>query len=131
MLSEEKLNEYRETIQKILDKYLPEDKRISTKDMSQEWLYFFASYLTEKDENKRQELWDEWKKEVNRQMKDAEAEYEEAKKKLSQDYAEITTTKEKYDNIMNALFGSASSLNNLMNDVDAMKEMEDEINKLS
>jgi len=122
MLSEEKLNEYRETIQKILDKYLPEDKRISTKDMSQEWLYFIASYLTEKDKNKRKEL----RNDLVEKRKEAEKRFKEAEKAFLEEHAEIMTTKEKYDNI----FNSANALNDLMNDMNVTKEMEDEINKL-
>jgi hypothetical protein len=36
MVSEEKLKECRATVQKILDKYLPENKRFSVQNFSQE-----------------------------------------------------------------------------------------------
>ena len=56
MISEKKIESYREIIQNIINKYFPKEKRFSVKNYSQEWLYDLASLLLEKDEKKRKNL---------------------------------------------------------------------------
>ena len=59
MVNELELEEYKKTVQTIIDKYLPEDKRFSVKDFSEEWLYYIASLFLEKNPEKREEIYQE------------------------------------------------------------------------
>lgn len=56
MVSKKELKEYRATVQKVIDKYLPKEERFSVKDYSQEELYEITSMILEKDEKKRKIL---------------------------------------------------------------------------
>jgi hypothetical protein len=61
---EKKLEEYKKTLQRIIDKYLSKKGWFSVEDMNAEQLYYIASILSEKDEKKRTQLWEELEKKV-------------------------------------------------------------------
>lgn len=120
MVSKEKLEEYRETVQKIIDKYLPEEKRFSVKNFSEEWLFYVAGYFTEKDEGKRKALWNEMtKKRVESEERLKKAEYE-----FQTEDIDIKKEKEKYDNIFNTLEG----LWDLTRDISLDSQLNNKIN---
>lgn len=103
-VNEKQLKGFKATIQKIIDKYLPEESRFSVEDMNAEQIYYVASILSEKDEKKRKEI----RKELEKKSKEAD-------KTLKEDYIEILSLKDKYNNI----FKSAEDLGSLKEDIDA------------
>ena len=103
-INEKQLDGFKVTIQKIIDKYLPEESRFSVKDMNAEQIYYVASVLSEKDEKKREKI-----------RKELEKKSREANKTLKEDYLQILSLKEKYNNI----FKSANDLSWLKEDIDA------------
>ena len=72
--------------------------------MNAEQIYYVASVLSEKDEKKREKI-----------RKELEKKSREANKTLKEDYLQILSLKEKYNNI----FKSANDLSWLKEDIDA------------
>jgi len=113
MASEKELEECRKVVQDIIDKHLPEDKRFSVENFSQEWLYYISSFLLEKDEEKKEHLWKEFWSEmenINRQEQT----------KLRKDYLEIVTKKQEYETIMKSFDG----LKDIVDDIEVEQEFE-------
>ena len=89
MVEEKKLEEYKNTIQNIIDKYFPENLRFSVKDYTQEQIRYVSRLLLEKDEKKRRIILNE----INEKIKSMEYEYEKV-------FSEVENYKRKYDNQM-------------------------------
>lgn len=111
---EEQLKEFKEIIQKIINKYLPVESRFSVQDMNTEQIYYVASILSEKDEKKRNEI----RTELEKKSK-------EANKKLKEDYLEILSLKEKYDNIFKSSINLSSLKEEIAADMDLLKKIEE------
>lgn len=52
-MEQKNLNEIKDYIQKLLDKYLPEDDRFNIKDFDEELTFILVDLLIEKDETKK------------------------------------------------------------------------------
>lgn len=116
MVNELELEEYKKTVQTIIDKYLPEDKRFSVKDFSEEWLYYIASLFLEKNPEKREEIYQE----IEAKKKEAEERFKHAERNFLELNNEILEKKEEYDRI----FGTINELNSLVQDVDLDQELD-------
>jgi len=92
MVSEKELKEYKEIIQKIIDKHLPEEKRISVEEYTEEDIRYISRILLEKDKSKREKIRDEFSKRK-----------EEAEKDFLMYNEEIINQKNKYDTIFNTI----------------------------
>lgn len=122
MISEEELNECRATVQKILDKYLPEEKRFSVQNFSQEWLYELVSLILEKDEKEREKIRAQIEEKRNKIIERLKKEEYE----LHQEYIEIEKKKEEYDNI----FNSINELNWLSESTIIDKELDEDLENI-
>lgn len=116
MVAQEKLNEYRATVQDIIDKYLPEDKRFSVKDFTLEWLSYLASLFLEKDPKKREKIY----KEIEKKAKEAEKRFKKAEREFLELNDEIMRKKEEYDR----MFNSINDINSLFNDINSGQELD-------
>lgn len=122
MISEEELNECRATVQRILDKYLPEEKRFSVKNYSPEWLYDLVSLLLEKDEKEREKIWER----IDKKRNEAIEKFKKAEYEFLLENAELEEKKAEYDNIINSI----NELNWLVENIDADKELDEELNNI-
>lgn len=122
MISEEELNEYRTTVQQIIDKHLPEDKRFSVQNFSLEWLQDLASLLLEKDEGKRDKIWAQIKEKRDKAIE----RFKKAEYEFLQEDAEIENKIEEYKNIFNSL----DELNWLEEDINTDKELDKELDNI-
>lgn len=109
MLSEEQLCKYKDTVQKIIDKYFPEDKKFSVHDFNNEQLWYVCRLLLEKDNEKRKDIWNE----IKNKLKHAKYTYEIQ-------YNDIMEHKELFDNYNNTI----KNFDNLTNDMEAENEMD-------
>ena len=109
MISENELNEYRETIQKIIDKHLPAEKRFSVKDFSQEELWYLSRLFLAKTQEDR----DKVRKEMDDRQKAAHQNFLEQ-------VEEINYHKNKYD----IIFNSIDEINSLNLDIDLDSELD-------
>ena len=121
MINKEELEEYKKTVQDIIDKYLPEDKRFSVKNFTQEWLYYLASLFLEKDPEKRKEIY----KEIEIKKNEAEKRFKEAERNFLELNNEIVEKKEEYDKIFNTI----NELNALSNDVNVDQELDSNLDQ--
>ena len=121
MVTEERLDEHRETVQKIIDKYLPEDKRFSVKNLSEEWLYYIVSYFLEKDEKKRKKIWNE----MHQKRLDEEEKFKKAEHEFLLENLDMLKEKEKYDNVLDSL----EELGWLVKDIDLEAKINEEMNE--
>ncbi len=121
MVNKEELEEYKKTVQDIIDKYLPEDKRFSVKNFTQEWLYYLASLFLEKDPEKRKEIY----KEIEIKKNEAEKRFKEAERNFLELNNEIVEKKEEYDKIFNTI----NELNALSNDVNVDQELDSNLDQ--
>lgn len=121
MVNKEELEEYKKTVQDIIDKYLPEDKRFSVKNFTQEWLYYLASLFLEKDSEKRKEIY----KEIEIKKNEAEKRFKEAERNFLELNNEIVEKKEEYDKIFNTI----NELNALSNDVNVDQELDSNLDQ--
>lgn len=121
MVNKNELEEYKKTVQNIIDKYLPEDKRFSVKNFTEEWLYYLASLLLEKDPKKRKKIY----KEIEIRKEKAEMEYKESERKFLELNNEIIEKKEEFDNIFNTIW----ELNKVLNDVIIEQEFDSNLNQ--
>jgi len=103
MINEKELEEYRETIQKIIDKHLPEEKKFSVKDFTQEELWYLSRLFLAKNNQERDKIWKE--------MSDKQ---ESAHQSFIQQIEDINYHKEKYD----TMFNSIDKINSLAMDID-------------
>ena len=116
MVSETDLEEYKKTVQNIIDKYLPEDKRFSVMDFSEEWLYYIASLFLEKDPKKREKIY----KEIEIKKVEAEERVKQAERNFLELNNEILVKKDEYDKI----FSTIKELNSLLGDINADQELD-------
>ncbi len=100
----------KQTVQDILDRHLPSDKKISVTNCNKEQIWYLCRLLLEKNEEKRLKI-----------MKEIEKKYKKAKYEFYNEYLEILKHKEIFDNYLNIM----RSTDDLLDDVDA----ENEINK--
>ena len=121
MVNKEELEEYKKTVQDIINKYLPEDKRFSVKNFTQEWLYYLASLFLEKDPEKRKEIY----KEIEIKKNEAEKRFKEAERNFLELNNEIVEKKEEYDKIFNTI----NELNALSNDVNVDQELDSNLDQ--
>lgn len=121
MVNKEELEEYKKTVQDIIDKYLPEDKRFSVKNFTQKWLYYLASLFLEKDPEKRKEIY----KEIEIKKNEAEKRFKEAERNFLELNNEIVEKKEEYDKIFNTI----NELNALSNDVNVDQELDSNLDQ--
>jgi len=121
MVNKEELEEYKKTVQDIIDKYLPEDKRFSVKNFTQEWLYYLASLFLEKNPEKRKEIY----KEIEIKKNEAEKRFKEAERNFLELNNEIVEKKEEYDKIFNTI----NELNALSNDVNVDQELDSNLDQ--
>ena len=110
MLDEKELEEYRETIQKVVDKHLPAEKRFSVKDFSQEELRYLSRLFLAGTKEERDKI----RKEMDDRQKAAHQSFLEQ-------VEDINYHKDKYDTIFNSI-DEINSLNldmNLDSDLDS------------
>lgn len=119
MVNKEELEEYKKTVQDIIDKHLPEDKRFSVKNFTQEWLYYLSSLFLEKNPERRKKIY----KEVEIKKDEAEKRFKEAEYKFLELNNEIVKKKEEYDKIFNTI----NELNSLSNNVNIDQELDSNI----
>ena len=105
----------KQTVQDILDKRLPSDKRISVENCNKEQIWYLCRLLLEKDEKNRLKI-----------IKEIEKKYKKAKYEFYNEYLEILKHKEIYDNHLNLI----KSADDLLNDVDAENEMNKKIKNI-
>ena len=121
MVKWKELEKYKQTIQNIIDKYLPEKKRFSVNNFTEEWLYYLASLFLEKDPEKRKNIYAEVeikKKEAEERLRGAEYNFLELEN-------EIVERKEEYDKIFNTI----GELYLLSNDIDIDQELDSNLNQ--
>ena len=121
MINNDKLEEYRKTIQSIIDRILPEDERFSVKDFDEEWLYYIASLFLEKDYKKRKKIYNEIRLKILKT--------EERLKQVECDFLEfdneIFVKKNEYDKIFNTI----KELRSLVEDINIEEELDSELNQ--
>ena len=108
-ITQEELLQYRTTLQTIIDKYLPPEKRFSVENFSEEWLFDLASLLLEKDENKREKIWKQIKKKEDKAIQ----RFKKAEKAFLQESNTINKKVWEYTTVLNAM----KENNNLMNQI--------------
>ena len=109
MVGENELKEYRDIIQKIIDNHLPEDKRFSVKDFSQEELWYLSRLFLAETKEERDKIW----KEIDEKQKAAHQSFIEQ-------IEDINYHKEKYD----AMFNSIDEINQLVLDIDLDSQLQ-------
>ena len=122
MVNEIDLEKYKNNVQNIIDKYLPEDKRFSVMDFSEEWLYCITSLFLEKDPEGRRKILIEIgvkKAEAEERLKQAEYNFLELNN-------EILMKKEEYDKIFNTI----DDLNLLVENINLDKELNSNLDVL-
>lgn len=122
MVNEIDLEKYKNNVQNIIDKYLPEDKRFSVMDFSEEWLYYITSLFLEKDPEGRRKILIEIgvkKAEAEERLKQAEYNFLELNN-------EILMKKEEYDKIFNTI----DDLNLLVENINLDKELNSNLDVL-
>lgn len=119
MINKNELEEYRKTVQTIIDKYLPENRRFSVKSFTKEWLYYLASLFLEKDPEKRKKIY----KEIEIKKNEAEKKFKNAERKFLELNNEILEKKEEYDKIFNTI----KELNSLSNDIDVDNQLNSDL----
>ncbi len=121
MINNDKLEEYRKTIQSIIDRILPEDERFSVKDFDEEWLYYISSLFLEKDYKKRKKIYNEIRLKILKT--------EERLKQVECDFLEfdneIFVKKNEYDKIFNTI----KELRSLVEDINIEEELDSELNQ--
>ena len=109
-ITQEELLQYRTTLQTIIDKYLPPEKRFSVENFSEEWLFDLASLLLEKDENKREKVWQQIKKKEDKaiqRFKKAEKAFLQESNIINKkvwEYTTVLNAMKENDNLMNQIF---------------------------
>jgi len=109
-ITQEELLQYRTTLQTIIDKYLPPEKRFSVENFSEEWLFDLASLLLEKDENKREKIWKQIKKKEDKaiqRFKKAEKAFLKESNIINKkvwEYTTVLNAMKENDNLMNQIF---------------------------
>lgn len=121
MVKWKELEKYKQTIQNIIDKYLPEKKRFSVNNFTEEWLYYLASLFLEKDPEKRKNIYAE----VEIKRKEAEERLRGAEYNFLELENEIVERKEEYDKIFNTI----GELYLLSNDIDINQELDSNLNQ--
>ena len=116
MLNETELKECRETVQSIIDNHLPEDKRFSVENFSQEALYYISSFLLEKDEEKKKEIWENFQNEMTEINKKEQI-------KLREGYLDVVAKKQEYDTIMNSFSGLDDLLDGMGTDQELKQQL--------
>jgi len=58
-MSSEDLKKIKAEVQKILDNHLDENQRFSIEDLDEEGTFLLIDLLTEKDDKRREEIWDQ------------------------------------------------------------------------
>lgn len=116
MVDKIELGGYKKTVQNIVDKYLPKDKKISVKDFTEEQLWYFCSLITEGDSKKRQVILNEIKDKSNK------AEYDFYTK-----YNETLRLKESLETYIKTV----DDLNTLYNAINIEREMDVNLNNLN
>ena len=119
MVNKNELEEYKTTVQNIIDKYLPEDRRFSVKSFTEEWLYYLVSLFLEKDPEKRKKIY----KEIEIKKNEAEKKFKNAERKFLELNNEILEKKEEYDKIFNTI----KELNSLSNDIDVDNQLNSDL----
>lgn len=119
MINKNELEEYRKTVQTIIDKYLPENRRFSVKSFTEEWLYYLVSLFLEKDPEKRKKIY----KEIEIKKNEAEKKFKNAERKFLELNNEILEKKEEYDKIFNTI----KELNSLSNDIDVDNQLNSDL----
>lgn len=109
MVDNNEFEEYKKTVQSIIDKYLPEGKKFSVKDFNKEQIWYVCRLLLEKDDEKRKKIW----KEIDGKLNLSKYEYEKQ-------YYEIMKNKELFDNYNN----STKDIDNLTDDIEAESKMD-------
>lgn len=115
MEDQKTLGEYRETIQKIINKYFSEDKRFSVENFGKEQLWYICRLFLEKDDKKRGKI----RKEIEYKLNHAKFEYE-------RQYYEIIKNKELFDNHNNII----KDVDNLVNDIESESELDDSLDEI-
>lgn len=121
-VSEQQLEEFRNIMQKILDKYIPEEKRISVKNYSQEDLYDLASLLLEKDLKEREKLWEQIEKKLEKKIEN----FKKAEYDFLQENTKLQERKKAYDNI----FNSIDELHLLAEKMSIDRDLENKLNEI-
>ena len=109
-ITQEELLQYRTTLQTIIDKYLPPENRFSVENFSEEWLFDLASLLLEKDENKREKVWQQIKKKEDKaiqRFKKAEKAFLQESNIINKkvwEYTTVLNAMKENDNLMNQIF---------------------------
>ena len=115
MEDQKTLGEYRETVQKRINKYFPEDKRFSVENFNKEQLWYICRLFLEKDDKERGKI----RKEIEYKLNHAKYEYEKQ-------YYEIIKNKELFDNHNNLI----KDVDNLVNVIEAGSELDDSLDDI-
>ena len=108
MLSESELNECKESLQKIINNHLPEEKRFSVSDFSQEEIWYLSRLLLAENEEEKNRIWKE--------IEDKQKENHKSFLLLIED---IKNHKEKYETVFNTI----DEINSLNLDIDLESEL--------
>ena len=111
-MSEKKLDETKNEVQKILDNHLEEDQRFSIKDLDEESTYFLIDLLLEKNDKDREKA-----------LKEHILEH---RKNLKLLYAKIMEIKDKIDHQRN----NVNNLRDLKNDIIADSQLKKHMDEI-
>ena len=114
MISEEELNECKTIIQKIIDKHLPEEKRFSVKDFSQEEIWYLSKLFLAETNKERDKI----RKEMDDKQKTAHQNFLEQ-------IEDINYHKDKY----NTIFNTIDEINSLNTDIDLNSDLDSALQK--
>ena len=105
----------KQTVQDILDRHLPSDRRFSVKSYSKEQIWFLCRLLLAKQDLERKVIWNE----IYNKLKCSKYEYEKQ-------YFEILERKEEFDNLVLNL----KDLDALIVDVETEKEIDENLDNI-
>ena len=114
-MSDEKLNEIKNEVQKILDNHLEENQRFSIQDLDEESTFLLIDLLLEQDDLEREKIWAKIEENLTIHQMNLEITYER-----------ILEIKDKLD----YLRSNFSDLNNLRALIDSDLELDEQLNNI-
>lgn len=116
MIDKHELEQHKKTVQDIIDKHLPKDKRFSVKDFNQEQLWYLCELLSENDSEKKQAL-----------LKEIENMSNQATYQYKSKYNEMIMFKE----LTELYIKTTNDLQDLYSDIDVENTMSLKLNNLN
>lgn len=114
-MSDEKLNEIKNEVQKILDNHLEENQRFSIQDLDEESIFLLIDLLLEKDDLERKNIWIKIQKKISRH-----------KMNIELDYESVMEIKDKIDFLKNDFY----EIKDLKNAINTDLELDSELNDI-